>query len=84
MAVRNLYGSLSPALLGQLQDDPCGAAHVAEPVAVPQVLDLTQKFRAVGAQSSEHVVEVVDGEREDAEPGSVCRGVEVGGGADGA
>src|SRR5215207_1682896 len=72
---------LSAVLRGQLDDDACGAADVAEPVVVPQVLDLAHECRAVVAQPGEDVVEVVDRERENADPGSVRRGVEVGGGS---
>jgi len=51
-------------LLGQRDDDPCGAADVAEPVAILVLRHLADEFRAVGAQVGDSGVDVVDGEHD--------------------
>jgi hypothetical protein len=55
-------------LLGQRDDDPLGAANVAEPVAVLVLRHLSShlsnEFRAVGSQAGDSGVDVVDGEHD--------------------
>jgi hypothetical protein len=48
-------------LLGQRDDDPLGAANVAEPVAVLVLRHLSNEFRAVASQTGDSGVDVVDG-----------------------
>jgi hypothetical protein len=48
-------------LLGQRDDDPLGAADVAEPVAVLVLRLLSNELRAVGSQSGDSGIDVVDG-----------------------
>jgi len=48
-------------LLGQRDDDPLGAADVAEPVAVLVLRHLSNEFRAVASQTGDSGVDVVDG-----------------------
>jgi hypothetical protein len=54
----------SADLLRQLDDDPFGAADVAEPIAVSVALQLANELRAAGSQASDNGVDVVDCERE--------------------
>lgn len=51
-------------LLGQRDDDPLGAADIAEPVAVLVLRYLSDEFRAVGSQAGDSGVDVVDGEHD--------------------
>jgi hypothetical protein len=51
-----------PQPLGQRDDDPLGAADVAEPMAVLILRHLSNEFRAVGSQAGDSGVDVVDGE----------------------
>jgi hypothetical protein len=55
---------LSADLLGQRDDDPLGAADVAEPVAVLVLHHLSNELRAVGSQTGDSGVDVVDGEHD--------------------
>src|SRR4051812_4441401 len=68
-------------LLGQLDDDPCRAADVAEPVAVSGALHLADQLRAAGLQAGDGGVDVVDLERDVAEARDVRRRVPVAFGA---
>ncbi len=51
-------------LLGQRDDDPRGAADIAEPVAVLVLGQLTDEFGATRAQAGNDVLDVVDGEHD--------------------
>ena len=51
-------------LLGQRDDDPLGAADVAEPVAVLVLHQLADEFGAVSAQAGNDILDVVDGEHD--------------------
>ena len=59
--------------LCQLDDDPLGAAHVAEPVAVLIALQLADKLGALGPQALDDGVNVFDGECDMANPRCVRR-----------
>src|SRR3954451_10872788 len=63
---------MSADLLGQLDDDPLGAADVAEPEAVPVVDELADEL---GPQAAERVLDVVDREAEVAQAPGVRRRV---------
>jgi len=52
----------SADLLCQLDDDPFGAADVAEPVAVLVALQLADELSAAGSQAGDDGVDVFDGE----------------------
>jgi NAD(P)-dependent dehydrogenase (short-subunit alcohol dehydrogenase family) len=52
----------SAELLGQRDDDPLGAADVAEPVAVLVLHHVSNEVRAAGSQAGDSGVDVVDGE----------------------
>src|SRR6476619_4665904 len=51
-------------LLGQRDNDPRGAADVAEPVAVLVRRHLSHQHRAPGSQPSDGGVDIVDGEHD--------------------
>src|SRR4051794_12859947 len=67
----------SADLLGQLDDDPLGAADVAEPVAGPEALRPADDLRAMSAQAGDGGVDVLDDEGEMAEARCVGRRVAV-------
>src|SRR3984885_14627841 len=64
VATRARRGHRSADLLRQLDDDPRRAAHVAEPVAVPVVLQLADQLAAMRSQAGEGCLDVVDGEED--------------------
>jgi hypothetical protein len=64
--------------LCRLDDDPLGAAHVAEPVAVLIALQLADKLSAFGLQARDDGVNVFYGECDMANPRCVRRLVLVG------
>src|SRR5271168_669127 len=63
----------SADLLRQLDDDPLGAADVAESVAVLVTPQLADELCAAGLEASEDCVDVLDGERDVADARSVRR-----------
>src|SRR5215210_3143622 len=63
--------------LGQLDDDPLGAADVTEPVDVFVALQLADELRAVGSQARDRGVDVVDCECDMADAAGVRRRVAV-------
>ena len=63
--------------LCKLDDDPLGAADVAEPVAVFVALELADEPNALGPQARDNVVNVFDGECDMADPRCVRRRVLV-------
>src|SRR5690606_35057220 len=65
----------SAELLGEPDEDPLGAADVAEPVRVAVAHHVADQLRAVAAQPGEDVVDVVDGEHDPADAERVHRGV---------
>src|SRR5437016_1106916 len=68
---------LSADLLRQLDDDPLGAADVAEPTAVFVLLHLANELRAAGSHARDGGVDVLDRECEMAEARGVRRRVPV-------
>jgi hypothetical protein len=54
----------SANLLRQLDDDPLGAADIAESVAVLVAPQLADELCAAGSEANEDGVDVVDGERD--------------------
>src|SRR5258706_4198611 len=66
-------GPASAELLGQPDDDPGGAAEVAQQVAVLVARHLAEEFGAVGAQAGDDVVDVVDGEHDTVQAQGVRR-----------
>jgi hypothetical protein len=67
------------SVLCQLDDDPLGAAHVAELVAVLVALQLADELNALRPQTCDDGVNVFDGERDMADPKPVRRRVLVAG-----
>src|SRR6476646_2484570 len=67
----------SADLLRQLDDDPLGAADVAEPVAVLVALQLADELSAAGSQAGDDGCEVFDGECDMADARCVRRRVPV-------
>src|SRR5919108_467534 len=62
-------------LLGKPDNDAVGAADVAEPIRVLVLHHFAEEFGAVGAQARDHVVDVIDGEHDAADPECVHRNV---------
>jgi hypothetical protein len=60
-------------VLCQLDDDPLGAADVAEPVAFLVALQLADELNAAGSQACDDGVDVFDGECDMADARCVCR-----------
>jgi hypothetical protein len=73
----NSTGHLSADVLCQLDNDPLGAADVAEPVAVLVALQLADELSAAGSQAGDDGVDVFDGERYMADARRVRRRVPI-------
>src|SRR3954454_6606469 len=67
--------------LGQFDDDPLRAPHIAEPEEVAVTLHLDDELPTVGAEASEDVIEIVDGEGDVSEARGVRRRARVAAGA---
>ena len=66
-----------PKFFRQLDDDPLGAADVAEPVAALVLLDIADEVAAAGSQTGDGGVDVVDRERDVPDARGVRRRVRV-------
>src|SRR3954463_4621980 len=75
MVTPAMISSRSAELLGQSDDNALGATQEAEPVGVPVLRDLADKFGTVAAQAGNDVVDVVDSEHDAAYPQRVRRRV---------
>src|SRR5947208_15528135 len=62
-------------LLGKPDNDALGAADVAEPIRVLVLHHFADQFGAVGAQARDDDVDVIDGQRDAADPECVHRNV---------